>query len=847
MKKLFKYIAALAASVMAFGCYPEVLTPDAGMIPSASEFDIDIAIDDETNFVTFTMNNPGVVPMWIFGDQKIDKADNNKYAYTANGITLRFREEGVHYLEVKAYNANGVSLGSLDTSFVMKQTYHDPFDAAPYIKKLAQKWQWNYEKDGHFGCGPNMNEPATWWSAKANEKADWGLYDDIMTFTDTFTYTFNPGKDNLVYVNAGFSALGSSPDGNDFCVEIPEYTTTYTLENNWNEAGIEEIWLSLPAQKNLSYIPNQSMYDEPRFLVSSLSASEVKLAAKNVENGLDDNGNMTYISWLYNLVPAGASPAELLAGSDDKGKVWILDSAKKGHIGCGEQVATPDGWWSAAPEEKKDFGIYDDAITFYPNGKYVYDSGEDGMMYINKEVTLVGPGEAATDDYDVEQADVESTYTFDGSSIVLPEGTPFVYVSSDALWMKPEFTVVELTETTLKLVSYAQTTGNPSGIAWQYIFKARDIEAPSGPMVNGKAMPVELSVKQGDALAITNLDLSSTWVDPDFFDIAAGNTLKFKAIDGDYKFTYDSDAKWIKVVPMKDGELATYDSAKALWIIGDNAGKPNDSNLIGWTPANALPMAQISENTYQITLAVKAAGGSFKIFGQAEWGREFTNANHTTLDLGLFHVTTGSGDGDPGNIYANDGVADGYYTMTVVDDNGTLTASVADYKGIDPASDANMWNNAKIDVSFYFANDSWQQVADPEYSVENGVHTLVVPEGTGASHWQGQTVFNHTGLVLTPGKKYDFSVKLTSSEDHSQVTIKPCYQHPTEKDENGNPADVNPLFIVDNLALTAGEECVFTLTGLDGTDIPDLKLVFDFGGAVAGSTITIKDIVLIER
>jgi hypothetical protein len=57
---------------------------------------------------------------------------------------------------------------------------------------------------------------------------------------------------------------------------------------------------------------------------------------------------------------------------------------------------------------------------------------------------------------------------------------------------------------------------------------------------------------------------------------------------------------------------------------------------------------------------------------------------------------------------------------------------------------------------------------------------------------------------------------------------------------------VNELFVKADLKLTADEECVFTAAGLQGTDIPDLKLVFDFGGAVVGSTITIKDITLVE-
>ena len=68
-----------------------------------------------------------------------------------------------------------------------------------------------------------------------------------------------------------------------------------------------------------------------------------------------------------------------------------------------------------------------------------------------------------------------------------------------------------------------------------------------------------------------------------------------------------------------------------------------------------------------------------------------------------------------------------------------------------------------------------------------------------------------------------------------------------EIDGNGNPADVNEILYVNNIALAAYEEYVYTATDLQGTDIPDLKLVFDFGGAVAGSEIVISGITVQEH
>ena len=664
MKRFFKYIAvALAMSLLAIGCTPEVLTPEQGKLPEASSLEVVITPDQTTNYVTFSVKNAqGIVPMWIFGEDQIDGKPNKRFAYTGNDLVLRIREAGTHQVEVKAYNAHGVSVGSKIESYTLENTYRDPFDPSSYIKKIAKEWQWNNEVAGHFGCGPDMYNPSSWWSAGANEKADWSLYNDRMTFTEDGKYSFNPGEDGKVYVNAGFSALGASPDGADFLVDIAAYETTYTIENSWNEAGIEEIYLVLPAQKNLSYIPNQTIYDDPRFLITTLSSKEMKLSAANAPNG---EGT---ISWLYHFIPAVkvATPEELLAGTDAKGKAWVMDSAIRGHLGCGPSVESPVEWWAAGPDEKADFGMYDDAITFFPDGKYVYDSGEDGKMYINWGVTVIGPNPGVEPDIDIDQPDVESTYDFDGEVITLAANTPMVYVPSDAMWTNPVFTVTELTETTLKVVAMNE------GCYWQMIFKARDIKAPAGPTVNGTELPAEISMSQGEAIEFGNLDIANTWIDPDFFKVD-GASITFNAVDGDYMFTYDSSAKWIKVVPMYNGAKATYENGKALWIIGDGGGKPTVDHLIGWNTGDApLPCAQIGANTYQITLAMKAEGGSVKVFGQADWGIEWKKDKYGTVtDNGLFHIPN-----DDGNIHTISGTQPGYYTFTFVDNGGILDMTV---------------------------------------------------------------------------------------------------------------------------------------------------------------------------
>ena len=128
MKNIWQYIAIAALAVSAAACTPEYPELSQAGLPQASDLDVTISVDQETNYVTFVMNNKGVVPVWIFGDQKIDGKTSKKYSYTDNNVSLRFRDAGEYTVEVKAYNANGLSQGSLVKTFTLNNTYRDPFD-----------------------------------------------------------------------------------------------------------------------------------------------------------------------------------------------------------------------------------------------------------------------------------------------------------------------------------------------------------------------------------------------------------------------------------------------------------------------------------------------------------------------------------------------------------------------------------------------------------------------------------------------------------------------------------------------------------------------------------------------
>lgn len=485
MKTTLKYIALSMSAALMAACSPDYITPDQAKLPQAADFDVQVEVNQETNYVTFNMNNNGIVPVWIVGaTDPIDNANGSKvtgknYAYTGNGLLLRFRDEGKHTVEVKAYNAHGISVGSQMVEFTLNNTYRDPFDPAPYIKALSdgstKTWEWNHTVAGHFGCGPFGGTGTEWWSAGAEEKKDWSLYDDKITFGADGSYIYDPG-DGQLYVNANSGIKSEYATGEDYLVPWEKTTATYSVESNWNDAGVEEIYITLPKGTPMSYVADQTELDDPRYLVLESKPADMKKCLKLVAN-LKTSGNPDGIAWHYEFVKEGSAGGDVTDPLYGKtSKTWVLDSEANGHIGCGPDQANAAGWWAAGPNEKAGFGLYDDEITFYADGKYVFNPGADGKIYINKDVTAIGPGTTQSEDYDIDWTVQESTYTLNGDVLSFPEGVVIGYVANNESVTNPTYVITENTEDKLVIVA------NFSGISWQYIYKPKpDVFDVDGP------------------------------------------------------------------------------------------------------------------------------------------------------------------------------------------------------------------------------------------------------------------------------------------------------------------------------------------------------------------------------
>lgn len=485
IKTTLKYIALSMSAALMAACSPDYITPDQAKLPQAADFDVQVEVNQETNYVTFNMNNNGIVPVWIVGaTDPIDNANGSKvtgknYAYTGNGLLLRFRDEGKHTVEVKAYNAHGISVGSQMVEFTLNNTYRDPFDPAPYIKALSdgstKTWEWNHTVAGHFGCGPFGGTGTEWWSAGAEEKKDWSLYDDKITFGADGSYIYDPG-DGQLYVNANSGIKSEYATGEDYLVPWEKTTATYSVESNWNDAGVEEIYITLPKGTPMSYVADQTELDDPRYLVLESKPADMKKCLKLVAN-LKTSGNPDGIAWHYEFVKEGSAGGDVTDPLYGKtSKTWVLDSEANGHLGCGPDQANAAGWWAAGPNEKAGFGLYDDEITFYADGKYVFNPGADGKIYINKDVTAIGPGTTQSEDYDIDWTVQESTYTLNGDVLTFPEGVVIGYVANNESVTNPTYVITENTEDKLVIVA------NFSGISWQYIYKPKpDVFDVDGP------------------------------------------------------------------------------------------------------------------------------------------------------------------------------------------------------------------------------------------------------------------------------------------------------------------------------------------------------------------------------
>jgi hypothetical protein len=194
-------------------------------------------------------------------------------------------------------------------------------------------------------------------------------------------------------------------------------------------------------------------------------------------------------------------------------------------------------------------------------------------------------------------------------------------------------------------------------------------------MVDKENYVIDVDLTKGQELTIEGIgDIAEWWIDKDYLtEIEAGKYI-FTPITAKYRIMANLTLKYFRIEALDGNEPASLnaDGTGAIWIIGDQVGKPSyTNNHVGWDPSNALCMAPIGNKTYQVTLvageSVNADEINFKFFHQKNWGGEFSSSTLTTGSDIVFigNGTNGRDDGNLGLISGTTLEAGATYVFTV--------------------------------------------------------------------------------------------------------------------------------------------------------------------------------------
>ncbi len=500
-------------------------------------------------------------------------------------------------------------------------------------------------------------------------------------------------------------------------------------------------------------------------------------------------------------------------------KEWRIAKEEVAHMACGPAGTGAIEWWSAAPEEKKAFGIYDDRISFTADnrkgGTFNYDAGPDGLTYVNTGTTKWGKSDA---DFDAVIGNQTTTWSFEvydwedaegnvtkQTYIQLAANTAFPYISSDAQYENPKFRIESMTAKKMVLIYEAPDRS----IAWRY----------------------ELT-SQAETKEFHGFDPNS---DCNMFKTAKNN-ITFWYADENWQQRPDptmvaGDNYWSVNFPL--GNAAQWQSQMMFHTdMATNAATNYDFSILLTSDkdikAVTVKLTQDdNDDIYFFVDNIDLKAGEEYIFWKSNMPGVDINNVKLVLDFGGCQDNTNV---DISSIVLKEhSCKDG----TVVPEDIPV-GPIMDW---DADAPSNMWKavedgSAFVGVTPWFADNNWSQIADPAWSHEGGVWTLTIPEGMGSSQWQGQFPIATT-LTASASKKYNFYCVVEADNDCPGVTIKLTE---TGKDDNFFFADTNP--VVGDVPFIFKKEGVT----LPLNDAAALSLFFDFGGSPAGTNIKISKI-----
>ena len=806
MKNLFKYsIGALFAGLAMTACSPDEFSgADPNGIPSVSGVDFNISVDQETNQMIATYTpQPGTYPVWIL---------NGTTYSTLQEVGYNNPEAGTYTIDMKIGNRNGFSQGTISKTFTFNETKVDY--SADFRRITGKEWRIANKEVAHMGCGPAGTAGTEWWSAQPNDKKDFGVYDDRITFTADNrkggTYTYNAGADGMTYVNWGtsFNPTGAEPDVD---VALGNQTSTWSFEvYDWEDAEgnvTKQTYIQLGKNTLFPYISSNAQYENPKFRIETLTATKMVLVYDAPDRS---------ISWRFILTSAADERLVEEQGFDANSdfNLW------KG--------VTPDATFYFAPNWSPD-RTADMQATYN-------DKGND--------YTITVP-DAAFDRWQAQMhlhttgVETSSANHYDFSCIFVADADidgVTVKVTNEA----DNEAIIDVDNISLKAGK-------------EYVFWKSDIE--------GKDLsPVKIVFDFGHASGATTINVSNIVLK----DHANNDgTIVSEGGEGGGEdkptmdWNYESGANLWKAVD--DGTLF---DAFGYWFADDS-----------WTALGTQPEATHNGDTYEITIPEGMGGsqwqGQFhidtKLTASAAKAYNFYFVMETDNDCpGVTVKLTDAGDSnffcegrhdvkaDEPFIFKLEGATlkegkDAEAIRLFFDFGGSpagthvkiskiyfeeavsLNYDDADnlWKGVDDGSVAS-------EFGYWFADDSWTALGTQPVATHNGdTYEITLPEGMGGSQWQGQFHID-TQLTALAALAYNFQLVIEADNDCPGVTIKLT-----------DAGDSN-FFCEGRHDIKADEPYVYTLKGAtlkEGTDATAIRLFFDFGGSPAGTKVKISKIV----
>ena len=803
---LFSFLLPLS-SFLVTSCSPDEFSgADINGLPTVSGVDFNISVDQETNQMIATYTpQPGTYPVWIL---------NGTQYSTLQEVGYNNPEAGTYMIDLMLGNRNGFSQAMVSKTFTFNETKIDY--SADFRRITGKEWRIANKEVAHMGCGPAGTAGTEWWSAQPNDKKDFGVYDDRITFTAETrkggTYSYNAGADGKTYVNTGTTKWGSEPA--DFDAVIGNQTSTWSFEvYDWEDADgkvTKQTYIQLGQYTAFPYISSDAQYENPKFRIETLTATKMVL----VYDAPDGS-----IAWRFILTSAADERLVEEQGFDANSdfNLW------KG--------VTPEATFYFAPNWSPD-------RTAEMQATYT-DKGNDYSVTVP---------DAASDRW---QAQMHLHTTGVVTSAVSHYDFSCIFVAdADIDGVTVKVTNEADNEAIIDVDNISLKAGK------EYVFWKSDVE--------GKDLsPVKIVFDFGHATGVTNINVSNIVLK----DHANNDgTIVSESGEGGGEdkptmdWNYEAGSNLWKAVD--DGTLF---EAFGYWFADDS-----------WTALGTQPEATHSGDAYEITLPQGMGGsqwqGQFhidtKLTASASKAYNFYFVMETDQDCpGVTVKLTDSGDsnyfcegrhdvkGDEPFVFKLEGatlkegqdasairlffdfggspagthvkISKIYFEEAVVinyDDANNL------WKGVDDGSVAS-------EFGYWFADDSWTALATQPVATRNGdTYEITLPEGMGGSQWQGQFHID-TKLTASAAKQYHFQLVMEADSDCPGVTIKLT-----------DAGDSN-FFCEGRHDIKADEPYVYTLKGAtlkEGNDAAAIRLFFDFGGSPAGTKVKISKIVFKE-